>query len=170
MKWPENLRTWQSKIVKDVDAWRACRDNELGAVHVLTNGCFDILHYGHIELLQKARQLGTCLIVAVNSDESVRSLKGDTRPFIPEDQRLAVIASLEAVDFCFIFNDKRCDKIIRSVRPAIWVKGGGYTLETLDKDEAKAARSVYTSIQLIPMLANQSTTDIAAKMASSTKT
>lgn len=160
------MRGWREKLIHDPVAWRKEMDRCIGATLVLTNGCFDLIHYGHVELMQAARQRsgnGIILIVAVNSDDSVRQLKGPTRPLVPEQQRLAVVASLEAVDRCLIFNEKRCDQLIRTLRPHIWVKGGDYTLETLDPGERAAAEAVGAEIKLIPYVAGISTTGIITR-------
>lgn len=160
------MRHWQHKIVEDVARWRADMDKLIGHRIVLTNGCFDILHYGHTELLQHMKLLGengTTLVVAVNSDNSVRQLKGPTRPLVPERQRLNVVAALESVDYCFIFDQKRCDQVIRAVRPHIWAKGGDYTLASLDRDECAAAKEVGAEINIIPITHGISTSDIISR-------
>lgn len=160
------MRKWQDKIVQNIGAWRKQRDELIGAeVVIFTNGCFDLIHHGHVELLQTARLLRekAVLIVGVNSDESVRTLKGPSRPVADEQQRLAVIAALEAVDYCLIFNGTRCDHIIRAVRPDIWVKGGDYTLASLDADERKAAHEVKTQIEIIPFKHGISTTQLISR-------
>jgi rfaE bifunctional protein nucleotidyltransferase chain/domain len=160
------MRSWEQKIIRDMVAWRKWRDTVIGCTVVLTNGCFDLIHYGHIQLLQGTKLLpgnGVNLVVGVNSDASVRQLKGPSRPLVPEHQRLAVIAALEAVDHCLIFNEKRCDELIRTIRPDIWVKGGDYTLETLDAAERAAAQAVKAQIKLIPYEPGISTTAILAR-------
>ena len=161
------MRTWQEKIIDDPAAWRADVARWIGCTLVLTNGCFDLIHVGHIELLQAARMQKTngitLVVVAVNSDSSVRQLKGPTRPLTPQHQRLAVIAALEAVDYCLIFDEKRCDNLIRTLRPHIWVKGGDYTLATLDPGERAAAETVGAEIKLIPHVAGISTTNIITR-------
>jgi len=159
------MRSWEQKIIRDMVAWKTWRNTVIGCTVVLTNGCFDLIHYGHIQLLQTAKLVrGDCvLVVGVNGDESVRQLKGPSRPLVPEQQRLAVIAALEAVDHCLIFNEKRCDQLIRTIRPDIWVKGGDYTLETLDADERAAAKSVNAKIKIIPYEPGISTTAILAR-------
>lgn len=156
-------RPWREKLVGDVAQWRTLMGTYIGNEIVLTNGCFDILHFGHIELLQAARTKGNLLVVAVNSDASVHQLKGPKRPLVPEMERLAVIAALEAVDYCFIFHEKRCDQVIKTVSPHYWVKGGDYTLETLDADERRAAQSVGAEIVIIPYATGHSTTDLIAR-------
>jgi len=93
---------------------------------VLTNGCFDLLHSGHVRLLQQSRRLGDALAVAVNSDASVRKLKGHGRPVIGEKERLEILAALEAVDYVLLFQEETPERLIRAVRPAVLVKGGDW--------------------------------------------
>ena len=93
---------------------------------VFTNGCFDLLHAGHVELLQRARRMGDALAVAVNSDASVRRLKGPGRPVVGEKERMAVLAALECVDFVVRFGEATPEAIIRAVRPRVLVKGGDW--------------------------------------------
>jgi rfaE bifunctional protein nucleotidyltransferase chain/domain len=93
---------------------------------VLTNGCFDLLHAGHVRLLRESRRLGEALAVAVNSDASVRKLKGHGRPVIGERERLEILAALEAVDYVLLFNEETPERLIRAVRPAVLVKGGDW--------------------------------------------
>ena len=104
---------------------------------VLTNGCFDLLHVGHIRYLREARGLGDALVVAVNSDDSVRELKGPGRPIIPEAERAEVMASLACVDFVTIFPDPTAADLVAELRPDIYVKGGDYGHES-DIPEALA--------------------------------
>src|SRR6058998_1958640 len=94
---------------------------------VLTNGCFDLLHVGHVRYLQAARALGDALVVAINGDESVRALKGQGRPLNRAQDRAEVTAALECVDRVVIFPEVRATGLIEKVRPAIYVKGGDYT-------------------------------------------
>src|SRR3954471_17045841 len=102
---------------------------------VLTNGCFDLLHLGHVRYLQAARALGDALAVAVNGDESVRVLKGPLRPLNPEQDRAEVLAALECVDYVTVFPEVRATEVIRQVSPHVYAKGGDYTAESLDRDE-----------------------------------
>jgi len=157
------MRSWEQKIIRDMMAWQRWRDTLIGCTVILTNGCFDLLHYGHIQLLQRAKLQpgnGITLVVGLNSDDSVRQLKGPTRPLVPEQQRLAVIAAIEAVDHCLIFHEKRCDLLIRAIRPNIWLKGGDYTLDSLDATERTAAEEVGADIKLTPYEPGISTTCI----------
>jgi rfaE bifunctional protein nucleotidyltransferase chain/domain len=107
----------------------ARRERDAGRVVVTTNGCFDVLHVGHARYLRQARALGDILIVGVNTDDSVRKLKGPERPVIPVDERAEMLASLEAVDYVTIFGeDTPCD-LLELIRPSIHVKGGDYSLD-----------------------------------------
>lgn len=98
---------------------------------VFTNGCFDILHVGHVDYLEKARALGDRLVLGLNTDVSIRGLKGPERPVVGELDRAAVIASLQAVDMVVLFEEETPINLIKSLRPQVLVKGGDYTLETI---------------------------------------
>ncbi len=102
-----------------------------GKVVVTTNGCFDVLHLGHLRYLQVARQLGDLLVVAINSDSSVRELKGVNRPLVPETERAEMLAGLECVDYVVIFPELTPVKVLADLKPIIHVKGGNYELEEL---------------------------------------
>ena len=102
-----------------------------GSKIVFTNGCFDILHRGHTQYLEEARALGDLLVVGVNTDRSVRALKGDTRPVVPEDDRAHVLAALAAVDLVCLFDEDTPYELISVVLPDVLVKGAGYTRETI---------------------------------------
>ena len=132
---------------------------------VFTNGCFDLLHVGHVRYLQAARRRGDALAVAVNGDDSVRALKGPTRPINCEADRAEVLAGLECVDFVVLFHTPRVDAVIREVRPAIYVKGGDYTLDTLDPEERAALEAVGARIEIVGLVPGKSTTAVVQKMA-----
>ncbi len=127
---------------------------------VFTNGCFDIIHPGHILHLQQARQEGDVLVVALNSDESVRELKGLGRPVFSQRERATMLAALEPVDYIIIFDTLRVTKIIEAIQPDIYVKGGDYTLETLAAEEREALQRCGTEIRLLPEIGGFSSTDI----------
>jgi len=97
---------------------------------VFTNGCFDLLHLGHVRYLEKAKSLGDILVVGINSDRSVQSLKGPERPILPEEERAEILSSLECVDYVTIFNELTPFELISSLQPHILVKGGDWTKET----------------------------------------
>ncbi len=130
---------------------------------VLTNGCFDLLHVGHVRYLAQARALGDRLAVAVNGDESVRALKGAGRPINSAVDRAEVLAALESVDFVTIFPEVRATAVIRAVRPATYAKGGDYTLETLERDEVAALREVGARMEIVPLTPGKSTSGILAR-------
>jgi rfaE bifunctional protein nucleotidyltransferase chain/domain len=132
---------------------------------VLTNGCFDLLHAGHVDYLERARELGDALAVAINADESVRELKGPTRPVNPAEDRARVLAALRAVDYVVVFDTKRVTPVINAVRPALYAKGGDYTVETLDAEERAALQEAGTDIRILPLVPGRSTTAILKRAA-----
>ena len=106
-----------------------------GKVVVTTNGCFDVLHLGHLRYLQAARQLGDLLVVAINSDTSVQELKGENRPLVPDDERAEMLAGLACVDYVVIFPELTPIELLSELKPSIHVKGGDYKLEQLVERE-----------------------------------
>lgn len=132
---------------------------------VFTNGCFDLLHVGHVRYLQQARQLGDALVVGLNSDASVRELKGEGRPVNPQDDRAEVLAALGCVDFVVVFDGKRATDLLRSVRPHIYAKGGDYTPESLDPGERIALEDCGAQIEILPLVPGRSTTGLVEKIA-----
>jgi len=134
-----------------------------GKTLVFTNGVFDILHAGHVQYLESARKLGDLLVVALNSDESVRSLnKGTDRPINPLDDRAAVIAALRAVDFVISFAEPTPEKLVAEIKPDIHVKGGDYTPDQLP--ETKIVEMYGGTVVILPFLAGRSTTSILQKL------
>ena len=131
---------------------------------VFTNGCFDILHAGHVRYLTAAKNLGDVLIVGLNTDESVRRLKGSTRPVNNENDRAEVLLGLKAVDYVIFFGEQTAENLISEVKPDIYAKGGDYTLETLP--EAKIVQSYGGEVKFIPLVAGKSTTNIIKKVIS----
>jgi rfaE bifunctional protein nucleotidyltransferase chain/domain len=131
---------------------------------VLTNGCFDLLHVGHVRYLQAARALGDALAVALNSDASVRALKGEGRPINPEDDRAEVLAALECVDYVALFSELRATRFLETVKPAIYVKGGDYTLETLDREERAALEKIGVEIKILPLQPGYSTSRLISRL------
>ena len=127
---------------------------------VFTNGCFDLLHVGHVRYLQAARALGDALLVAVNGDASVRALKGPTRPINNEQDRAEVLGALGCVDFLTIFHSERVTDLVSTIRPQVYAKGGDYTVASLDPGERGALESVGAEIQILPLVPGKSTTNI----------
>src|SRR6059058_82862 len=134
----------------------------LGKRLVFTNGCFDILHVGHVRYLQRARELGDALLVAINSDRSVRELKGAGRPVMSEDERAELIAALATVDYVTIFDDISPRSLIKEVLPDILVKGGDYNLDEIHgREEVERAGGRVLSL---PFIEDASTSSIIERV------
>jgi rfaE bifunctional protein nucleotidyltransferase chain/domain len=131
---------------------------------VVTNGCFDILHLGHVTYLENARNFGDVLLVGINSDAATRQLKGAGRPVNSENDRAAVLAALESVNGVCIFTDVTATKFLAAAQPDIYIKGGDYTLETLNQDERRAVESAGGKIILVPFVPGKSTTSLLEKI------
>ncbi|MEY2546922.1 MAG: D-glycero-beta-D-manno-heptose 1-phosphate adenylyltransferase [Verrucomicrobiota bacterium] len=131
---------------------------------VATNGCFDLLHPGHVRYLHAARSLGDALVVGVNGDESVRALKGSGRPLNNERDRAEVLAALEDVDLVTIFPDVRATQFLEAAAPAIYVKGGDYTRETLEPNERAALEKIGADIRIIPFETGYSTSGLIERL------
>jgi D-beta-D-heptose 7-phosphate kinase/D-beta-D-heptose 1-phosphate adenosyltransferase len=145
------------RLVQRVESYR-----EQGRRVVFTNGCFDILHRGHVTLLNQARALGNVLIVAVNSDASIRRLKGPGRPINSLEDRVQVLAALACVDHLIAFDDDTCVRLVQALRPHIFVKGGDYTRETLP--EAPAVEAVGGAVHVLPYLSDRSTSGLIQRI------
>jgi len=151
---------------------KVCRETELnllladwregGKKVVFTNGCFDVLHLGHVRLLERARGQGDKLIVALNSDQSVRRLKGNGRPIVGESDRAQVIAALESVDAVALFDEDTPLRLIETISPDVLVKGGDYSPETVVG--SSFVRSYGGRVVIVDTLAGRSTTSIVHKM------
>lgn len=131
---------------------------------VWTNGCYDILHAGHVLYLQKARQLGDLLIVGLNSDESIRMTKGPLRPIVAQNERAIVISALACVDYVIIFNEDSPVNIISALQPDVYAKGGDYTLDTINQVERHLVENYGGEIALLPGIAGSSTTAVINKI------
>ena len=131
---------------------------------VATNGCFDIIHAGHVQFLNEAKQLGDKLIVGLNSDKSVKKLKGDSRPYNTEQNRAEVLLALESVDQVIIFDSIDCRGFLKKVRPDIYVKGGDYTIDTLPECEKETIFSVCKEIKILKKYDSLSTSQIIEKL------
>ncbi len=151
----------------------ALRQTWLDGIQVVfTNGVFDLLHIGHLRYLEEARALGDVLIVGLNSDASTRQLKGPQRPLVPESERAALLLGLRAVDYVTIFDDLTAERLVHTLRPNIYVKGGDYALpvarETVahgkELPEARIVLGYGGRVELIPYLPGHSTTDLIARI------
>ena len=129
---------------------------------VLANGCFDILHAGHVRYLEGARALGDVLVVGINSDEQVATLKGRGRPILPERERAEIVASLEAVSFVTIFNEPTVTELLLAIRPHIHAKGTDYTEETVP--ERAVVRSYGGSVRIVGDPKDHSTSEMLKKV------
>jgi len=145
LKWREELRAGGRKLV-------------------VTNGCFDLLHAGHVVYLTAARGLGDALLVGLNADASVRELKGSQRPINTGEDRALVLAALQAVDAVSIFAGRTADHFLSLARPDIYVKGGDYTLETINQEERLTVESAGGKIVFIPFVPGKSTTGLIKKI------
>jgi rfaE bifunctional protein nucleotidyltransferase chain/domain len=133
---------------------------------VVTNGCFDILHLGHVTYLESARNLGNGLLVGVNGDEAAWQLKGPGRPVNAEADRAAVLAALASVDGVCIFAEKTAVKFLAAAHPDVYAKGGDYKLDTLNQDERRMVEQAGGKIVIIPMVPGKSTTAVLEKISS----
>ena len=149
----------QNRLASIADALR-----EQGRKLVLTNGCFDLLHVGHVRYLQAARALGDALAVAINSDDSVRALKGEGRPLNTGSDRAEIVAALECVDYAVLFPEERVTRLIEKVRPSVYVKGGDYTPASLHPEERAALEKIGAEIRILPFERGHSTSGLLARM------
>jgi rfaE bifunctional protein nucleotidyltransferase chain/domain len=125
---------------------------------VMTNGCFDLLHVGHLRYLTAARALGDFLWIGLNADSSVRELKGSSRPINSEQDRAEVLAALRVIDAVTIFPEKRATELIKLMQPDVYAKGGDYTVESLDSEERAALQLAGAEIIILPLVPGKSTT------------
>jgi rfaE bifunctional protein nucleotidyltransferase chain/domain len=131
---------------------------------VFTNGCFDLLHVGHVRYLEAARGLGDALAVGINGDDSVRALKGAGRPLNNEGDRAAVVAALRPVDYVVVFAETRATRLLEQICPSIYVKGGDYTPDALNPEERHALECCGSEVRLVPFEQGYSTSDLIARM------
>ena len=155
-----------SEKIVNPDRLAAIADSlrEQGRKLVLTNGCFDLLHVGHVRYLQAARALGDALAVAINGDDSVRVLKGAGRPLNTESDRAEIVAALECVDYAVLFPEVRVTRLIEKVRPSIYVKGGDYTPASLHPEEHAALEKIGAEIRILPFEPGHSTSGLIERM------
>ncbi len=156
------------KIIELEDLSDRCEKlRSAGKKIVATNGCFDLLHVGHVRYLQAARALGDLLVVGLNGDRSVHELKGAGRPITTQSDRAEILAALACVDLVTIFPEIRATKFLAAVRPAVYVKGGDYTPRTLDEEELTILKEIETAIRLIPFDTGYSTSGLIEQICKS---
>ena len=148
----EQLASWRAAVRKS------------GKRLVVTNGCFDLLHLGHVTYLDGARELGDALLIGVNSDDAVRQLKGPERPVNSEQDRAAVLAALQSVSGVCLFREKTATRFLEAAQPDIYVKGGDYNLETINQDERRAVEQAGGQIRFVPVVPGRSTTALLKKL------
>lgn len=154
-----------AKIVSLAElARRTAQLRTSGRTVVATNGCFDLLHVGHVRYLQAARKFGDVFVVGVNGDDSTRALKGPSRPLNTEADRAEVLAALDSVDLVTIFPEVRAVRFLGAARPAVYVKGGDYQPETLDPEERAVLAEIAAEIRIIPFEPGYSTSRLVARM------
>lgn len=147
---------------------KVARLKKAGKRVVFTNGCFDILHYGHAKYLEDAKALGDVLVVAVNSDSSVRRIKGDNRPIVSASDRVSLVAALESVDYCLIFNEDTPLIAIKKLKPDILVKGADW--KAADIVGGKFVDSYGGTVKTIKLIKGRSTTSLIKKIAKKNRT
>jgi D-beta-D-heptose 7-phosphate kinase/D-beta-D-heptose 1-phosphate adenosyltransferase len=155
--------TAASKIRRRSELKRIIRALQAGGKAVVfTNGCFDLLHVGHVRYLEEARGLGDCLIVGVNTDDSVKTRKGDKRPIMSEFERAEMVAALACVDYVTLFSESTPVRIVDELRPDIHVKGGDYSLDRMP--EAPVVQAYGGRVVLIPLIEGYSTSRIVKRV------
>jgi len=165
----KSLEDTQRKILgREQVSAEVRRRQQAGERGVFTNGCFDLLHLGHVHYLQEARALGDFLVLGLNSDEGVSMLKGPGRPLVPEGARAEILAALTCIDYVIVFAEPTAGPLVALLQPAIYVKGGDYADAQGDKPdlsrlpEAKAVQEYGGVVRLIPYLPQHSTTELIA--------
>ncbi len=144
-------------LLSEIPKW-----HETNQKIVLTNGCFDLIHVGHLRTFIEAKKMGDLLIVGINSDQSVRALKGETRPIISETDRAELISALKPVDHVIIFEESTVSHLLELIKPDVYVKGGDYTLESLPEKETIVQLGI--KVKFIPLVAGISTTELVSRI------
>ena len=159
MNFREKVLSWES-----LPAWRqTLRDQHRRLV--VTNGCFDILHLGHVSYLEAARAQGEALLVAVNGDDSVRQIKGPDRPINSEADRAAVLAALASVDAVCIFHEPNALRLLTLVQPDVYAKGGDYTIDTINQEERRLVERMGGRVLVLAGVPGKSTTGLLERIA-----
>jgi D-beta-D-heptose 7-phosphate kinase/D-beta-D-heptose 1-phosphate adenosyltransferase len=159
------LETENKKIGNLAQIKRIVQDRrQRGKKIVWTNGCFDLLHGGHVKYLEMAKQFGDVLIVGLNSDESVSRLKGPERPILKQGERAEILSALESVDYILIFNEENVSEHLKEIRPDVYVKGGDYDIKRIDQEEKKVLLEYQAAIEFIPFIKGYSSSEIIRKI------
>lgn len=147
----------ESALREEIQKWRAANKKI-----VFTNGCFDLIHVGHLRTFIEAKKMGDLLIVGINSDRSVKALKGETRPIISEQDRAELISALKPIDYVIIFDENNVSRLLETIKPDIYVKGGDYTLENLPEKETIVRYNI--EVKFIPLVPGISTTELVNRI------
>lgn len=157
LEWIQHKIYGREELSKECNVWRA-----MGKKIVFTNGCFDILHHGHLDLLARAAEFGNILIVGANTDNSVQRLKGSSRPITQERDRAFQLASLLCIDAVCLFDEDTPDALIRSIKPNVLVKGGDYTIDKIVG--AEFVKNYGGAVEVVPFVTGYSTTSIIERI------
>lgn len=147
----------------ELEKWRAFVDKLQGRV-VATNGCFDVLHAGHVKMLEAAKHFGEFLVVGINSDAAVKQLKGATRPINSEVNRAKVLSALRCVDFVCIFDSPRATDFLIAAKPHVYVKAADYNTSNLNVQEHEVLKQMNTDVRFVEFTQGLSTTSILSKI------
>lgn len=147
----------ESALLLEIQKWRAANKKI-----IFTNGCFDLIHVGHLRTFNEAKKMGDLLVVGINSDRSVKALKGETRPLISEQERAELISALKPVDYVIIFNEMNASRLLDTIKPDVYVKGGDYTLDNLPEKDSIIRSKI--EVKFIPLVAGISTTELVKRV------
>lgn len=144
-------------MLLEIQKWRAANKKI-----IFTNGCFDLIHVGHLRTFNEAKKMGDLLVVGINSDRSVKALKGETRPLISEQERAELISALKPVDYVIIFDEMNASRLLDTIKPDVYVKGGDYTLDNLPEKDSIIRSKI--EVKFIPLVAGISTTELVKRV------
>lgn len=147
----------ESALLLEIQKWRAANKKI-----IFTNGCFDLIHVGHLRTFNEAKKMGDLLVVGINSDRSVKALKGETRPLISEQERAELISALKPVDYVIIFDEMNASRLLDTIKPDVYVKGGDYTLDNLPEKDSIIRSKI--EVKFIPLVAGISTTELVKRV------
>jgi len=149
-------------ILKESDLDKIQKLHAANKKIVLTNGCFDLVHIGHLRTFVEAKKLGDLLIVGINSDQSVKSLKGETRPIISQEDRAELVSAMKPVDYVIIFDELNVSNLLEKINPDVYVKGGDYTLDNLPEKATIIRLGI--EVKFIPVVVGISTTELVNRI------
>ena len=158
-----NLKGVKQKMKSRIEKIKEIEELRIeGKKIIFTNGCFDIMHVGHLRYLKKAKEFGEILIIGLNTDNSIKRIKGDKRPIIPEDERAELLEELRCVDYVIMFDEDTPVDLVAELKPDVYVKGGDYTIDQLP--EAKIVHSYNGEVKIVNFIEGRSTTSIIKRI------